>query len=241
MPTESPVFRSQSWTAFPPVFAVGISIPNQQQPGAAGTMVSLPASTQQPLTPRFQGGLGGGPLSHVPWGHNPGVLFCGGPAYWMFGTNGGSNGPGPTGWYVVTPGILPTLTAIHAVDTALNSQYFYSYPVGAVPNGTPLAHPADISKSGISTHIKGIAWVPYSFPGIVVYSLDLLVAAPAGPTTQSTAQHTIGSPLGGNFPGLPQLPKQRPVPPHPNWQGTIILQDQKTNFKAEYGLGLWGY
>jgi hypothetical protein len=226
----------------PPQIAhhVGISIPNPNNPfGLPGSLMVFPASTIGPSAPILRNNLGGGPLSHVPWGHNQGGGLSGGPAFHMFGNNGGAAGPGPTGWYVVTPGALPGLLIIDAVDGGgiRRPLIFGSYPAGATMNGTPLAHPADISISGVGAQRKGTLWVPY-LAGGVTPSLDLKEGAPFS-ATFTTALHTVGSPLGGNFPTQPPLPK--PVLPPTPWPGTTILQDQKTNFKAEYGLFMFGY
>ena len=219
---------------------VGISIPNQQTPTNPGTLVVFQASTQPTgQAPIVQGGLGGGPLSHVPWGHNPGGGLCGGPAFAIFGQNGGPGGPGPTGWYVVTPW-SPGQTAIRAVDTAGIAQAYYAYPQNAVPNGTPLAHPAEVSLSGAPTSAaRGILWVPYYDPLAGSYWLDLRMGGNPGSVNFALANHTVGSGIAppGNFGVLPPLPKRVGLP----WPGTVILPDQKTNFKAEYSLGLFGF
>jgi hypothetical protein len=165
----------------------------------------------------------------------------------MFGANGGAAGPGPTGWYVVTPGIGGA-TVINALDPGGNtvvgpggSTIHWTYPAGAAPNGTPLAHPGDISVSGVGTRRKGVIWAPYVVGG--TYSIDLLEGGPLGTMSFATVLHTVGSGQAppGNFSAplaLAALPKQNPPA---TWPGTTILQDQKSNFKAEYGLIVTGY
>jgi hypothetical protein len=129
---------------------------------------------------------------------------------------------------------------IEAVDGGGNRRplLYGSYPANAALNGTPLAHPGDVSISGVGTQRKGTLWVPY-LAGGVTPSLNLMEGAPFS-AWFTTAFHTIGSGITppGNFPSLGYtLPKPVSTP----WPGTTILQDQKTNFKAEYGLFLLGY
>jgi hypothetical protein len=247
-PMASPLVRSHH---------VGISLPNPTAPSTAiGSLTILPGSVAgQPRIPAAVTTLvGGGPISHVPWGHNPGGAMFGGPAYHLFGANGGgTGGPGPTGFYVVTPGVSwlgQARTAIFGVDglgTIAGPFGFphWIYPQNATPNGTPLAHPGLISQNGGAALRKGALWAPYSVGSN--FAIDLVEGAPTLRPTFTTVNHQIASPLppgSNNFTNdfsLWPLPKIQ-VPPQQSWPGTqVILPDQKTNFKAEYGMFITGY
>lgn len=214
---------------------VGISIPSPAG-GPGNFCILYDTALIPPPYQRIVGGFGGGPICHIPTGSA--LVPQASPSFWAL-VGQPPSGAAPYGWYVATPPqqVGGTWT-LEAVDCYGNRPglFVFNYPQGFQPNGTHLSDPGGMGFMANPLLEPGLVWVPM-VDATPTYQIQLLRGAPRGmPLLVGTVSHQVAA---INHQSNPPLP----VPPlAPQWwQCRQILQDQKTNSKADYGLYAGGY
>ncbi|MBN2491464.1 MAG: hypothetical protein JXQ29_11505 [Planctomycetes bacterium] len=246
LPLPPPATVAGIWICQAPQFAnfhnVGISV-NSNVAGAANWFCILHDLLHpNPATGLFWHvvqGFGGGPVCHIPTGQFNNVAS---PSYWALGLNIPS-GAVPTGWYVVDDQSGPGPYILEAVDAngMRPGVYVYPYTPGYWPNGTPLSDPCAIgfvAAPGQSNYERGLVWLTET--NGVNPQIQLVRGAPHF-WIPWLGWNTFNHGIFVNHVPLPPLPKQQQPPVFVPWQCSQILQDQKTNSKADYGLFIPGY
>ena len=129
---------------------------------------------------------------------------------------------------------------LEAIDAngARPGAYVYPFAQGCWPNGSPLSDPCAIGFNRVATHERGLVWIPMTNGVLSWIELSRGAVNPLAVGLRvTTFNHAIGAPAGANHPPLPPLP----IPINTPWPCNQILQDQKTNSKADYGLFIPGF
>ena len=234
------VWICQTATPIPNTHNVGISF--LPPGGGRGWLFILhDQAAPHPITGGFQTtvpGFGGGPICHIPTGL---AWLQRSPSYWAL-VGWPPSGAVFTGWFVANPpagGVPWTLEAVDA-NGMRPGLYIFQYTPGWVPNGTPLSDPTMIGFNPIPImgYQTGLVWIPET-DGLgnfqIHYASGVIQPPPVFPPwiVLSTFPHSVAA---ANHPPLPPLPLGGTP-----WPATSILQDQKTNSKADYGLFILGY
>ncbi|MBN1607494.1 MAG: hypothetical protein JW940_12725 [Polyangiaceae bacterium] len=236
--------NNQSAMGFSYTHDVAISTANAANPGGATGVTFIFLPTGAP--PTWVTTAGGGPICHIPGADGlpqppqiPTAYVGVAWAAFGFPLMGGQF---PFGWYVVTPGSPYTIRALDA-NGAFGSNFFYSYPQNATPNGPPMAHPGAMAlpPQPNPAFRAGTLWIPYVQGGVP--AIDFIEGqgtwiGPAAPVSYLVPVN--------NFPILPP-----PIWPWPNsppailpkgntvWPANAILRGLA--FLSEYGLYIQGY